>query len=201
MISAASKPRDVRIIELNHISCNGCENKNVLKLHCFTDYMYFFFIPVISGGKKAIITCSNCGKNYDVSKQSDNVKELAKLEKQNLRIPIWHFTGLGIILLFIASLIAYNIWDNKQDAMLVKDPKPGDFYEYSDGDGWYSSFKISRVDKDSIYAFFNRQFINKATSIYEIDEPDNYWPFEESLSRKELEQMYEDGDIYEIDRD
>ncbi|MCG8574343.1 MAG: zinc ribbon domain-containing protein [Flavobacteriales bacterium] len=201
MIYGESAAQNDRILDLNHITCNNCENQKVLQLHCYTKHIHVMFIPFVTAGKKAIIICSNCGKEYDVSNQSDTIKELVKIEKEHIRIPIWHFSGLAIVALIALSSITYNMWDNEQDAQLVKNPQAGDLYEYKDGAGWYSTFKISQVDKDSVYVFYNMQSINQASAIDEIDKPDSYWPFEESMSREELEQMYEDGEIYEIDRD
>ncbi|MCG8574531.1 MAG: zinc ribbon domain-containing protein [Flavobacteriales bacterium] len=107
-----SKAHKIRTLDVHHIDCKACESKRTLTLTTFIKYIHIFFIPVATEGKKSVIVCSNCGKEYDVSKQSENVKALAKVEQDQISIPLWHFTGLAILVIILIISLTYDLVEN-----------------------------------------------------------------------------------------
>jgi zinc-ribbon family len=107
-----SKALDIRTLNIHEITCKNCDQKGTLLLQSYVRYNHLFFVPVVTDGKKSVVACANCEKEYDVSKQSEKIQSLAKSEQDRLKIPIWHFTGCCILVLPLIIRIAYDLLVN-----------------------------------------------------------------------------------------
>jgi len=120
--------------------------------------------------------------------------------KNDTKGPIWQFAGLGIIAALISWGIYTNIEDKKKESVYLQLPQMGDVYKYKVENGNYSTFKIVDVSQDSIFISPNEYEINKIGQVYTIDKPENYSEIVYGLSKTKVKEMYDSGEIYDIDR-
>lgn len=189
-----------RTFKIQNVTCKNCGNKNSLELLSFTSYFHVFFIPFVSEGRQSQVVCRSCEKEYDLKIQPERIKEIARSEQVYLKIPLWHFTGIFLLGSLILAGIYNNQRDNRFDDMYIKAPMAGDSYEFEDDDGFYSLFKINFVTIDSVFIVYNNKAIDQSRDLDKIDKTKNYSPILIGLSRIELEEMYDNGDILEINR-
>lgn len=201
IIVGSSKALDIQTQKLQGINCKNCDVKNSLELHSFVSYGHVMFLPTFTEGKKSVVICDSCGKEYNIDIQPERIKEEARVAQEQIKVPLWHFSGLAIITLVVLSAIYFNLRDNRFDDMNIKDPKVGDVYEVEAGDDFYSLIKVRSVTKDSVFVVYNMQSVNQKHGLNDLNKSTNYWPIINSISRIELENMYEIGEIFEINRD
>jgi hypothetical protein len=127
-----------------------------------------------------------------------------KLEYQNLKykskIPIWQFSGLGLLTFLIIWLIISIKTERVRELDFLTNPKIEDVYEFKTENRHYSTFKIIKIDSDSIYVSQNEFETDKMSAVNEIDKDENYSDFHYGISRNELEKMYDDKEIFDINR-
>jgi hypothetical protein len=195
-----SEAQQISKISLSKTPCKNCDSKGALELWSFTQYIHLFFAPFVPNGKKSVIICSECGKDYSIEKQKESLQEIAKTEQQKLKYPWWYFSGLIFLVLIVLSVISYHQYDHFRDAEYVKSPIIGDIYEYKEKNGWYSSFIVNKVFQDSVYVRYNQYNIDDKYSVDKITMEGNFLPWTNSVSRKKLESMFESGEVTEIIR-
>jgi hypothetical protein len=105
--------------------------------------------------------------------------------------------------ILIGALITYfyfdNLADKKNEKSYLKSPKIGDIYRLESTKDHYSSLRVTKVFKDSIYALQNTMETNQKSGVDEINIDTNYkeeWVFR----RDTIEKMFKRDEIYEINR-
>ena len=93
----------------SEIVCTNCKKTNTITLQIVGDYGHLFQIPFISKGKRGESKCSNCQQVLPHQEMQTDLK-LAYFElKENVKIPIWFFSGFIIVkVLVIFKIIFIN---------------------------------------------------------------------------------------------
>lgn len=180
--------------------CPSCGTQGSLVFSVYRKHAHIFWIPLFPIGKKGASQCQHC-KNVLKSKEmpeplrreSDNLKSEAKG-------PIWQFAGLGLIALLIAFAGYASGKEKELEEEYIKSPQVGDVYEYKTETRSYSTMKIMSVSQDSVFVSPNEYEINKITKLYRIDKPENYSKLSYGISKNELKEMYDSGEILDINR-
>jgi hypothetical protein len=129
-------------------------------------------------------------------------KNHLEAQKAKTKTPIWHFSGLAVIIVLAVWIYISGENDKKEEQAFLASPKVNDIYEMKTGTKSYTTFKIVGFENDSILISYNIYETNKMTGIHDIDKPENY--DEEDLyllSKAELTKMYEEGTVYDIKRE
>jgi hypothetical protein len=76
----------------------------------------------------------------------------------------------------------------------------GDIYAMELKNGRFSTARIDKVNKDSIYVTYNDYEIDNATKIDEIDIDRNYNLSKDVTTLKKIQELFNNGTIYEVTR-
>lgn len=185
------------------VPCPGCGQRNRTVVSVFGRYAHVYWIPLFPVGKTAVAICTYCKANYENKEFSLDLKRDSTTMKASTKAPVWHFLGLGILVVAVC-FVAFSIGQgNAQDDRYFADPQPGDRYEYrmqADGKNAYTTFKVASVGEDTLWAYENQYIIDKSTQLDKIDVAANYETKPTALLRSRLTAMREQGDITNIHR-
>jgi len=195
----ASRLKDGR---LSNVICPNCNEQTSMTYSVFGKYAYIYWIPIFPLGKTNVLECNNCKRTYKLKELPQQIQQKFELEKHT-GVPIKHFAGIGIIALIIAG-ISYSSFKHKEDeAKYIVDPMIGDVYSTeTTSSGYFTTAKVAKVTNDSVFVIFNDYEIDKKHSTSQIDKAENYKTENmEGYTLNELQQLYKDEVIYNIERD
>lgn len=200
MIIFGIKAVHLTTVELKMATCPNCRTQGSMVLSIFRKHAHIFWIPLFPVGKKGVTQCQHC-KNVLKTKE---MPEFVKREYHNLKDetkgPIWQFAGSGIIIALIIWA-SYSSGENKKlDLKYIASPVTGDIYEYKIESRVYSTLKVVNVSNDSVFISPNDYEISRKSKIYKIDKPENYSETSYGISRSKLKEMYDSGDIFDVNR-
>ncbi len=87
----------------------------------------------------------------------------------------------------------------KLEKEYIKSPLKNDIYK-TNIEGKYSTLKVYEVTKDSVYIFLNKFSLDSYKGLDEINIDKNYSD-RKVLSKKELQKLYDENLIYEVNRE
>lgn len=188
--------------QLNNVECPNCNNQTSMAYSVFGKYAYLYWIPVFPIGKENVLECNTCNKTYKLKELPEKVKSRFENEKHN-GIPLFHFSGLAIIVCIIAVIMYFNSKTKENELLYSQAPLIGDVYAVEGGnEGYYTTMKITEITLDSVYLSLNDYEVDKKSGTDDIDKDQNY--NEEivvKLSKEEIIELYSDETIYKITRD
>ncbi|WP_299214112.1 hypothetical protein [uncultured Dokdonia sp.] len=167
----------------------------------FSSHFHVFWIPVFPYTRKGFSSCTNCGEELKPKRMPEHIRRAYKETKKDTKLPIWQFSGLILVTVLIGFLIYQSKADDATYAEYMTSPRSGDVYRYKLGYDEYSTLKIAEITEDSIYLIPNEYVTNKRSGISEIDTDANYGQLMYGYSRDEIERMFKDEEIYQIDRE
>jgi hypothetical protein len=174
MIFFGRKSTTLKTGHINHVSCPDCQEQTRMDFTIMGKYAHIWWIPAFPMGKEKIIECTYCFKTYKFKELPEVIKQKLALKTQDVKSPIWNYTGL-IIFTMLLGLAFYqsNRHNAKQDG-LKSDPKIGDIYTIKRPNSNYSTMKIEKVTTDSIYFSLNNLTVTKTYRTHTIDHLENY---------------------------
>lgn len=198
MLLVGTRDLNVQNGTLLNEKCPNCKNENTLNFSIYKRYTYITLIPLFPVGKYVNIECSECKEVFDYEDLPQNAQETLKNIK--LGSSIWLFTGSIIVALFLIYSINNYLNNKDKTSVLIKNPIEGDVYNVKLSSGYYSTMRIDKVTKDTIQSTQNDYNAYLPYEVDEIDQTENYSDRKIKYSRKELNKLYEDGDIIKITR-
>src|SRR6218665_3528200 len=188
---------------INNVTCPHCETNTGMNYSVFGKYAHLYWIPIFPVGKQKILECKNCKSTYELKNLPESIKQkFTKEQEQNpSRTPIFHFSlliiiGLGIIFGFYSN--AKSDSDSKEFA---KNPKVGDVYFETTNTGKYSTSRVIKVTRDSVFVLINNMETDKKYDVSKINIDSNFTNNTDSYSRKQIIDFVKDEKtIYEIQR-
>lgn len=183
--------------ELPHEKCQDCGHEGALSIHTFSTYAHIFWIPTFPYRKYGVAHCGNCNGTFEKSQMNDSLKREYTNAKQLVRPPFWHFSGLILIALLIVGLFVNGKITDSNEAKYIKNPNVGDVYSY-EVEGGYSLMKVFLTQDTIIGVIANAYATDKKSGTDELYQEE----FSDTMyfTKKDLEGFYNDGTIYEIDR-
>ena len=183
--------------------CTECGKNDTTVLSFVSRYVHVFWIPIFSFGKYGVAVCGNCQKVTEKKDMTTQLLERYVDVKNSVRIPFWHFSGVGLVLFMIVlgSFSSYS--SGKAELEYLADPKVGDVYgiESYESDDYYTAFKVVGVNDDNVVVYPNQYEIDGKYDLEDIDITANYIAEEEfEISRALLLERYETGELYDVYR-
>jgi hypothetical protein len=120
--------------------------------------------------------------------------------KSEARGPIWQFTGLALLTIFIAWMSVSISKENEREKEYIAAPMNGDVYHYKVDLGRYSCMRVVFVTPDSVHVALNEYETNMRTGVNDINKNENYSGDIFGISRSGLLELYETKEIYHVER-
>lgn len=201
MIIYGWRPSHLKTSQSKTIECPECGQKGKTIISIYSKYAHVFWIPLFPFGKTGASQCQNCNCLRDEKTMSAEIKKEYNEIARYTRPPIWQFIGILILAISIALFIGFQQNEKANEQKYILNPMIGDVPEYRTETGGYSTFKITEVTQDSIIYVVNLYETNQMSGIKEIIEDTCYSDTLYIMSRYNLAEMYNEGTIYDINRD
>ncbi len=179
--------------------CPNCRTLNSMQMHIFQKWAHIFRIPFFSIGKTGISQCTHCQQVLALKNMTPELKLSYDNLKSDTKIPIWTFSGIGVI---IVIAIAVNISERqtaKKVSQMISSLKKDDIIHIKLKDKAFTLAKVNRVKGDSVFLFANTYQTDKATSINDLKDK-SYSITEDTLTVADLLDMNKEEKILDIER-
>lgn len=181
-------------------TCPQCGEQGSTHIEVYSSYFHIFWIPVFPYSKKIGSQCASCNYAIDKSNAPEQLDQLFKQMKAQVRLPVWQFAGLILVALAILYGV-FSSYQNEQELQsYLANPQVGDRYVVDADLGYYSTLIVANLSEDSIYFKVNEYMTSELTGIDEIDVSENYSDTLVSVHRSSIEQMYIEEQLHAIDR-
>jgi hypothetical protein len=179
--------------------CPNCGAQNSINMYVFQKYGHIFWIPFIPMEKTGVSECTQCKQVLKILQMPAYLRTTFVNVKAKTKTPIWTFAGLAAVGILIILVVLQGIKDKELNAKLVLTPHAGDIYEVKTKEHNYTLMKINKVKGDSVYVNLNNYETDKASGIYKLKEK-GYSEEVLGLSKMDLQEMFKEGNIYDIER-
>jgi len=149
---------------------------------------------------KYVSECQECEDVVKYKKLAPNLKLEFDNFKLGVKPPIWQFSGLILIAIFIGWGAISRNEKEKNDLVYISNPVVGDIYNYEMENGDYSTFKVSRIKSDTVFLIPNEFAIKRRNKLYKIDTEENYLDLSIGILKSELKSMFDEKTIFGIKR-
>jgi zinc-ribbon family len=188
---------------IRNVTCPHCTTDSSMNYTIFGKYFHIYWIPFFPIGKVNIAECNGCKATYDLKDLDQTIKNKFKVEQDRnpIRTPVKLFSGLIIAGIITVVAVGFGIKSDNDSAEFAKNPKVGDVFHEVTLRGWYSSAKVIKVTKDSIFALENNMETDQKSSVDEIASKEENYVLPWSMTKNEyLEFATKNDTIYEITR-
>jgi hypothetical protein len=187
---------------ISNIECPNCNFHSAVNYSIYTRYTSLTLIPLFPVGNIINIECNNCSKEIDFDDLDENTKTklIDENKKTNQKRPIWLFSGIIILICFIAFYFINFYQTDNETKVLVKTPTFGDVYNITSSNGYYSTMRIDKVTNDSVYTTQNDYNVYLQSEVEEINKTENYTNRKINYLKKDLLKLYDDNEIFSITR-
>ncbi|MEO0899760.1 MAG: hypothetical protein AAFY71_25335 [Bacteroidota bacterium] len=185
--------------KVSHEVCPNCGAEDHIHVGVFSQYAHIYWIPLFPFRKKKVAKCTSCGYEMEKKEMPSPILEAANQIASQSKTPIWQFAGLGIIVLFFGWISYQNGVDEDNYTEYAHAPQIADVIEYDVEEG-YSNMRVIRVTSDSVFVHLNMYATDKRTAVDELDVDSMYLPIEIGFSREKIVEMWEDQEIFKINR-
>ena len=203
MIFFGTKASTIKNGQIININCPHCETNSSMIYSVFGKYAHIYWIPFFPYKKITLTECTNCKKTFEYKELPENIKTKIDREKERnpVKIPIWMFSGL-FILVGIISFGFYNSYQNDiNDAEYIKNPKVGDVYYIKMNDREFTTARVDKTTRTEIYLTNNDYIIDLESDIDELDKNENYTKYKDTISFLQIQEAFKDNLIISIKRE
>lgn len=185
---------------LKNTTCPNCKNNGTLELNVYGGVLWLLFIPTLPLPKQNEVVCKSCHKSFSLKQVGENIKQAVKYENQKnpIKTPLWSYIGMFLLIGILGAAIYTGIEMTKIEKQYIKQPLKDDVYRVSK-DGAWTTLKVYEIKNDSVIVYLNNYSLNNYSGIEKIDIEENYTKLK-SFSKLELQKLYNDNIIYQIDR-
>jgi hypothetical protein len=180
--------------------CTNCQQQNSINMYIVQRYIHIYWIPFCPAlYKEAISECTDCNQVLKKKQFPESYKSHYKDLNHSSKIPIWMFTGLGIIAVIIFGIFINIKQNDSENAELVLLPQKDDIYEIKLSDEKYTLYKVDKIEGNAVYMLENEYITNKEDDIDQLLLKPFY---KESypIMKSDLKIMLEKGEIIDIER-
>jgi hypothetical protein len=179
--------------------CPNCQTQNSIDMYIVQDYAHVFWIPLIPIGKTGVSQCGQCKGVLKLREMPLYLMKTYETVKVKTKTPIWMFLGLAIIAVFIIINVIDSRKKDQNNTTFITAPKAGDIFEIKTKDNQYTLFKTVWVVGDSVYVNINKYTSDKSSGLAAMKNKE-YSESVYALSKKELKEMFDKGNILGVDR-
>src|SRR5687768_16490046 len=200
MIIYGSRSSHVKSVQLQNESCPHCQTPGSVVVSTYARYGHIFWVPIFSLGRTSVSECRHCKQVLELKQMPAQVRAYHERNLAETRVPVWHFSGLALVMVAIVFGVFNNQLERERQAKFLESPLAGDVYQYKTKGGSYTLFKIAEVGSDTLIVRFNDYEVNQLSGLYTIDKLENYSDKTYYLSKMELKEMFAAGNIADINR-
>ncbi|MES2747120.1 MAG: zinc-ribbon domain-containing protein [Bacteroidota bacterium] len=202
MVFFGTRSKKIKEGQLINTNCQYCETYTSMTYSVFASYFHLYWIPFVPYKRKTVVECNECYVTYEYKELPEQIKSKVDREKEKYgaKIPIWMYSGL-MLLCILVSLAFYQ--SSKYDVKELdykKNPLKGDVYFLNFTPSNYTTLRIDKVDKDSIYFTLNDTAVSKYTKVFAILNQRYYSTKKGTYSRKKLQELFKQDSIISITR-
>ena len=182
--------------------CPSCGAQNSVELYAFQKYAHIFWIPFFPIGKTAVSQCGHCKQVLQKKEMPENLLAAFQNLKAQTRMPIWTFSGLGLLAALVIAVVISDKKKDERNAKLILTPQSGDVFEIKTKENQYTLYKVSSIQNDSIIIHINNYETNKISGLADLKSKGEsaYSEDEYAIHKSDLKQMLEKGEIVDIER-
>ena len=204
MIFYGTKSSEIGFGKLRNVTCPHCQNNVEMNFSVFGRYSHIYWIPFFPIGKENILECNSCKSTYHLKDLPETIKQKFNqdLERNPIKTQISHFSLTFVAVIGIAIATFFSFKSNSDNKEFVKNPKVGDvFHEKTLHSGWFSSAKIIKVTKDSVYCMENNMETDQRSSIEESASKEENYTLPWTITRKQYNDLVNVNDtVFKIIR-
>jgi hypothetical protein len=179
--------------------CSSCGKPNSLSIHILHRYIHLFWIPLFPIGRIIKSHCSQCGLSLEKKEMPDALKLSCSNIKHKRKIPIWMFSGVFIVGGIIMWVSIKNKLRDNENRSMIENPLKNDLYDIKSESEKYTSYKVKDVKADTVYVLVNQYETNTASGLSDLRYME-YNDTVQSLLRSDLEELFDKGEIINIER-
>ncbi len=185
--------------------CDNCKKSGEIKIQSQCEYFHLMYlIPLFSLGKSSKSKCINCGEVLNYIQMPYNLKCEAKALEERSKVPIWHHSGVFILITFILYLVfilPVSIKQDKEnDKIFIEQPILNDIYIYYTDDKKYTLLKVDSISDDTIYILENLFSTKMMSDIETLDKLENYQEWRYEISKNDLKKLHSENHIIKVIR-
>jgi hypothetical protein len=188
--------------QIENFSCPLCSQHTTLDYSLYKSYAHLTLIPLFPVDKQIDFACSSCSELLELSQLPEDIKSKIELIKnaKTTKTPYWMYSGI-VILAGFAIFGIYSFFEiNGKTELYLKNPRQGDVVNQKLSTGYYTTMRIDKVTKDSVYGTSNDYNADLPYETDDIDKEENYTNAAVQYSRKDLVRLYDKGEINSIKR-
>ncbi len=206
MIFFGRKEKQIKHGRIKNVICPECKENATFDYWIFTKYFHVYWIPFFPYKKVTLVDCEACGSAIEPKQFSINIKQ--KLQREHelspARTPIWIYSGVFILLLFIVWAIFQSSKAQDNYKIYRDNPKIGDVYylNYKPGNQtYYTTMKVASIESDSIHFMANDTMVTKFKKAYSINKDEYYSSKIKTYTKAQIHDLFLKDSIYRIERD
>jgi hypothetical protein len=204
MIFYGTRSSNIKNGEIRNVTCPHCQANVSMNYNVFGKYAHIYWIPFFPMGKTNIVECRSCKASYDVATVDQSIKDKFKKEQEQnpTKTPLTHFSLLFLFGIGILFAVYFGLKGESDTKEFAKNPKVGDVFYEALANGHFSTSKISKITKDSIYVLQNNKESIKKKDVSKQSAEEANFTMEWAFSKKKYTELATKGDtIYKILRD
>ena len=101
MIIYGVKSNVIHEIDIKGTVCKNCDQAEPQEITVLSKYFHIYWIPFFPISKEVVSECTNCCKTISQREFPNSLKQQYNLHKQSYKSPLWYWSGLGIVGLFL----------------------------------------------------------------------------------------------------
>ncbi|GAB3238533.1 hypothetical protein GCM10027346_31260 [Hymenobacter seoulensis] len=172
-----------------------------MRVSVFGRYAHVYWIPLFPIGKTGASECGHCRQVLEPKQMEPSLKQAFEGVKQNAKVPLWHFAGLGLVVLIVGWGLVVGSKNREQNQTLITAPHKGDLYHIRTENGHYSLMKVHEVAGNSVKLLANNYEMENETNVEELNKPENFAADPVELTRYDLKIMLEKEEIVDVERE
>jgi len=182
--------------------CQNCGNQFCVDVIIYQKWFHVFWVPILPNGKTGVSQCGKCNQVLAPNQMSPNIKMTYNHLLKQAKAPIWTYSGIVLIVVLIAFFTINDFMNDAKNKKFALAPQKGDIFKVKTRDDLYTLYKVEKVEGDSVFILINKYETNKSTGLNDLKRKgeEAYSPVIFSFSRKELKEMYDKDEIFDIER-
>lgn len=184
--------------------CPNCGKTYSVQMNVFQRYAHVFWIPFFPIGRTGVSSCGNCKQVLKLKEMPEPLKLAYDNMRQEARVPVWNFSGLGVVALIAVFITIHGKQQAERIAKMVLAPKVNDVFEIKLKDTAYTAMKVRKIMGDTVYFAVNNYQTNEESGLSDlVSKGDQSYDNKalEPFSKSMLVDMNNKDNIIDIDRD
>ncbi|MDW3650316.1 MAG: hypothetical protein R8P61_24795 [Bacteroidia bacterium] len=179
-------------------SCPNCREKGQTVFNQISRVFHIFYLPVLAFGHGHESLCNYCKLNLKSSEMDREFKTNNRAYLKSNIPPIWHFSGLLFMALFILSAKLYGMKKQNDIRERIVHLEEGRIFDYKTKLASYSTFKVAKIEGDSVELIYNLYDAGRKADLHLVKVDKNYAGERRKVHRDQLLQWFDKGTVFHV---